>query len=63
MNGCHSLFGGLDVQNLKNYSDKEQELEGIESDRWKMKLGQKSSLPCTLSKVGVKSEEHLIPAL
>lgn len=62
MNGC-PFSGDLDVQNLKNYSDKEQELEGIESDKWKMKLGQKSSLPCTLSKAGVKSEEHLVPAL
>lgn len=28
-----------------------------------MKLGQKTSLSCTLSKVGVKAEEHSIPAL
>lgn len=28
-----SLFGDLYVQNLKNYSDKQQELEGIGSDR------------------------------
>lgn len=57
-----ALCGDLHVKNLKNYSGKEQELEGIESDRWKMKLGQKSSLPCPLSKVRAKSEAHLIPA-
>lgn len=31
-----------DLQNLKNYSDKEQELEGIESERQQRKVGQNS---------------------
>lgn len=57
VNGC-SFSGHLDVRNLKNYSD--QGLEGIKNDMWKIKLGQKSSLPWTLSKVAVNSEEHLI---
>lgn len=35
----------------------------IESDRWTMKLGQKFSLPCALSTMGVKPEEHFIPTL
>lgn len=49
----------MDVQKLKDFSDKEQGLEGIGSERYKIKLGWNSSLPRTSSKVCVKSEEKL----